>query len=299
MDELLKSWELEEVSNICKDCDFGRKYKPVCPITFQDDERPGTSSSTSTDSTIISASSSNLTNTEDINDTLTELTDTFVIKTIDEICTQTPIENTSSPLDNIKALLNDSVKGKYILAYYNKVGHFNREVRQKLVELVIDNLLKDDLTKSDIFCLNDNITDGYGMFSINGSCPMKIKRRNKNQQQDECFEYGGTGGRPAPGEGGPAACCGDAKAEREDLEQLDSARSFDEPKEEPCKGEPSKNPPARQKKMNFKKIHDKKSLEAIAGSNMARNPLTGAGIEPSDYRRSKKENPNKRDKWEW
>ncbi|CAH1112314.1 unnamed protein product [Psylliodes chrysocephalus] len=146
---------------------------------------------------------------------------------------------------------------------------------------------------SDIFCLNENVTDGCGMFSINGSCPMKLKRRHQNLQ-DECFEYGRSN---------VETFSGDVKAEKADLEQLDSPKELDEEQNDEIaqidssRGEPSKE--LRHRKMDFKKLNDKKSSEGVSSSSLARNPLTGAGIETEQYRRPKKQNPNRSEKWAW
>ncbi|KAB0793119.1 hypothetical protein PPYR_12739 [Photinus pyralis] len=51
-------------------------------------------------------------------------------------------------ITDLQEVLENSPKGKYVLAFYKKNGVLNRETRQKLVDVIIEHELKADLTKS-------------------------------------------------------------------------------------------------------------------------------------------------------
>lgn len=53
----------------------------------------------------------------------------------------------------IKKLLESSIKGQYVLAFYEKHGVFNKESRQKLVEILVDYLLNKDITRRSVIHL--------------------------------------------------------------------------------------------------------------------------------------------------
>lgn len=137
---------------------------------------------------------------------------------------------------------------------------------------------------SDIFCLNDDLTDGMQMFSVNGSRPMRISRR---QTSNAGFEYCSSdtvekspeSEVPTQSDEGTDPC-----SVRE--EYVDNASVFgdgDKPKESPP--EPKKS----FKKVSMKKCKDKTEPAAVSTSNMERNPLTGAGIEMEEHKKQKKQ----------
>ncbi|XP_057654618.1 uncharacterized protein LOC130892927 [Diorhabda carinulata] len=182
---------------------------------------------------------------------------------------------------------------------------------------------------SDIFCLNEDLTDGNEMFSINGSCPMRLRRRPIPQQND-CFEYGRSNIDKYEG--------GDAETERkviealdlsegcpdQDIDKSDTPRSVLNSTRPPseCSAVTDNNNPDipesiqqdktpsefsvitnRNEKRNggnrkTKNVR-KNEPDNVSISNMSRNPLTGAGMEIEQHRKPKKGLGNKNDKWVW
>ncbi|XP_028136321.2 uncharacterized protein LOC114331045 [Diabrotica virgifera virgifera] len=68
---------------------------------------------------------------------------------------------------------------------------------------------------SDIFCLNEDLTDGRQIFSINGYSPMKLKRRPRSSQSNG-FVYGSS--KPINN-----FEVGDKVMEKQDLEKLNGS----------------------------------------------------------------------------
>ncbi|VEN35479.1 unnamed protein product [Callosobruchus maculatus] len=160
---------------------------------------------------------------------------------------------------------------------------------------------------SDIFCLNEDITDGMQMFSVNGSCPMRIRRRMRNQEND-VFEYGRNNNLLSEEPNPEMAGRGDVEREmeippgdsaRDDLESIISDRGDLEVEAINKEAEAAKSPMnGASKSSPTKLVNKKESIQRANPSNMERNPLTGAGIELPEHRRSKKalREPTK---WSW
>lgn len=155
---------------------------------------------------------------------------------------------------------------------------------------------------SDIFCLNEDGTDGMQMFSVNGNCPMRIKRRNQHREND-CFEYGRQTMNPeqmfAKGdvadklESGEKSCVEEAetmKGNETDLEILHSLESQTSHKSDDKKDS----------ELQFHKLNRSSgSKEEVTTSTITRNPLTGAGMEIKEHRKPKKGLKNLNDRWVW
>ncbi|KAG5891250.1 hypothetical protein JTB14_004364 [Gonioctena quinquepunctata] len=152
---------------------------------------------------------------------------------------------------------------------------------------------------SDIFCLNEDVTDGTQMFSVNGSCPLKIRRRTQ-PRENECFEYG----RSIISE---ELDRGDAKPEKVDLQKgdLENLRMADElEKASAAKGDEETT---RRDGIVAGTSYSHRQMERERGSvqspsvtmsNMQRNPLTGAGMEIKQHKKPKK-GLEKSEKWVW
>lgn len=184
---------------------------------------------------------------------------------------------------------------------------------------------------SDIFCLNDSITDGTQMFSVNGSCPLRISRRRHTPEND-CFEYGRSTTNlmkdnpipEIPSIDDPVYATDEA--DERYSQRLESVRSSkgdveDNPKydereigecneeddsqsiasEVRASGSTSKNKSKTRKGSKVSqvmKIPNGKE-ESPTTTNMKRNPLTGDGIQLEEYRKPKKGPGNRKDKWLW
>ncbi|XP_050306000.1 uncharacterized protein LOC126743095 [Anthonomus grandis grandis] len=172
---------------------------------------------------------------------------------------------------------------------------------------------------SDIFCLKelkDGDNSGTQMFSVNGMCSLSKRGRNRNLHAgSSSFEYGSS-----KSYGDLAQVHEDTNAfvEKDDLETLreadeeldqleqlhlengdDSFRS-DELNYEAVPSPTEENieqvsllpnvAPKKKKSALFRKIAARKEEEKVTESAMARNPLTGAGIELETHRKPKKGN---------
>ncbi|XP_072384132.1 uncharacterized protein [Diabrotica undecimpunctata] len=197
---------------------------------------------------------------------------------------------------------------------------------------------------SDIFCLNEDLTDGRQIFSINGYSPMKLRRRPTSSQNNG-FIYGSS--RPIDNFEG-----GDKVTERHDLEKLNVSdegieqdvnvvdnlnelnlnEEIDETDEIPPMHEvgddtnvlqSSRSVPvtpidtrefnivsersaastARKSINSGKKKSSREkpstSSEGVLCSSMLRNPITGVGMETTEYRKAKKGIGSKNQKWVW
>lgn len=154
---------------------------------------------------------------------------------------------------------------------------------------------------SDIFCLNEDGTDGMQMFSVNGNCPMRIKRRNQ-LRENECFEYGRQTTNPEQSLGrgdvtSDTLESGDSnpgQTSREgiemDMELLHNLETQSSPQGDQRK----------ESELQFHKINQgTDSKERVTASTIMRNPLTGAGMEIKEHRKPKKGSKNANDKWMW
>ncbi|KAF7268443.1 hypothetical protein GWI33_018452 [Rhynchophorus ferrugineus] len=171
---------------------------------------------------------------------------------------------------------------------------------------------------SDIFCLKelkDGDTNGTEMFSVNGKCQLtKINRRRNLHTQSTTFEYGTIS---------PSKLYPDRIKEMvpsqyeqtEDIEQNDV--EIDDIKEqlselELCKEEMDDNEKSEDiddicsmKSTPEKNSKGKPSIKKatvgegqVSCSAMTRNPLTGAGMETEQFKKSKK-GSSRREKWSW
>lgn len=144
---------------------------------------------------------------------------------------------------------------------------------------------------SDIFFLKEDNSDAANIFSVNGSCPLKIRRRRQTPQND-CFEYG-----------------------RSQTELVDDAATFihdfkddNETEEENAVLTPRdlevKSEDLIEKKMEIQeeqlqpKAKGKTTIQSLTTSSMKRNILTGAGMEIVEHRKPKK-GLNRREKGLW
>ncbi|XP_074037085.1 uncharacterized protein [Leptinotarsa decemlineata] len=151
---------------------------------------------------------------------------------------------------------------------------------------------------SDIFCLNEEVTDGTQMFSVNGSCPLKIRRRTQ-PRENECFEYG----RCTTSE---ELDRGDTRSEKLDLENLEKSDDPEKPVDELGGKEPetlkeleTPKEPETPRESGCNKNNSNEKHTPISSSNMQRNPLTGAGMEIEQHKKSKKGQGFRGDKWMW
>lgn len=142
---------------------------------------------------------------------------------------------------------------------------------------------------SDIFFLKEDSGDSTNIFSVNGSCPMKIRRRRQTPQND-CFEYG--------------------RSQTELSEELqkgvhEDAEDNDTEEEgavlvstdlEDRSDVMEKNVERKEQKIEMK-VPERK-LQSFATSSMKRNILTGAGMEIVEHRKPKK-GLNRREKGLW
>nr|CAH7714463.1 unnamed protein product [Callosobruchus chinensis] len=146
------------------------------------------------------------------------------------------------------------------------------------------------------------------MFSVNGSCPMRIRRRMRNQEND-VFEYGRNNTNLLGEEPNEMADRGGLEREiempsgdsaRDDLESVISDRDDleveainkeAEAAKSQLKGAPKSSP--------TKFVNKKEGIQRVNPSSMERNPLTGAGIELPEQRRSKKGLREGNSKWSW
>nr|CAI5854790.1 unnamed protein product [Callosobruchus analis] len=147
------------------------------------------------------------------------------------------------------------------------------------------------------------------MFSVNGSCPMRIRRRMRNQEND-VFEYGRNNANLLGEEPNAAmADRGDLEREieippedsaRDDRESIMSDRDDLEVEAINKEAEGSKNQMKGASKSSPTKVINKKDgIQRMNPSSMERNPLTGAGIEVPEHRRSKKGLREANTKWNW
>lgn len=156
---------------------------------------------------------------------------------------------------------------------------------------------------SDIFCLNEDGTDGMQMFSVGGNCPMRIKRRNQHREND-CFEYGRQAVNPEQTLGK-----GDVVADKlESGQKLNAEEAAmmegDEIDLEISQNLESQASPmgdqSKESELQFHKLNQTSgSKGGVTTSTIMRNPLTGAGMEIKEHRKPKKGSKNSNEKWTW
>lgn len=135
---------------------------------------------------------------------------------------------------------------------------------------------------SDIFFLKEDDNRAGNIFSVNGACPMKIRRRRKTNTSNDCFEYG------------RAKCefveekLAESLTDNQELVHIgDHLESIDK------NDESELNEEMRKIKIDEteKRIEiDSKTTSgpSFSASNMSRNILTGAGMEIVEHRKPKK-----------
>lgn len=147
---------------------------------------------------------------------------------------------------------------------------------------------------SDIFFLKEDAGDAGHIFSVNGSCPLRIRRR-KQIPQNDCFEYGRS------------------KTELIEDQTLRAQETLDD-NENDERGEYYELPSIDPEKITDNILEDnrevvelqsetkmktkEKNLQSLTSSNMTRNILTGAGMEILKHRKSKK-GSNRKEKALW
>lgn len=143
---------------------------------------------------------------------------------------------------------------------------------------------------SDIFFLKEDNGDSNNIFSVNGSCPMKIRRRRQIPQND-CFEYGRSKSDllevlpkglhdDAEANEIDEECCAFLSNERNEKTEGDSANEIEKQEEE------------------FETKKKERNVQSFSSSSMKRNILTGAGMEIVEHRKPKK-GPSRREKGLW
>ncbi|CAH1958678.1 unnamed protein product [Acanthoscelides obtectus] len=145
------------------------------------------------------------------------------------------------------------------------------------------------------------------MFSVNGSCPMRIRRRMRNQEND-VFEYGRNNNFISEEPNSDTVDRRDLEREmedapgdtaRDDMESVISDRDDLEVEAINKEAEAAKSQIASPKSSPTKIVKKKDGIQRANPSNMERNPLTGAGIEVPEHRRSKRGSRETSSKWKW
>lgn len=162
------------------------------------------------------------------------------------------------------------------------------------IYLTFCQLLHSMRNDSDIFFLKEDDGNSGNLFSINGSCPMKIRRRRQTPQND-CFEYGRSETKLI--EDSPKLFSDD----KDDHDTEEAVIRHQSPNDD---DETSEDKMEHQKecteieKRYESKTQDKKNQSITATSSMTRNILTGAGMEIVMHRKPKK-GSNRREKNLW
>ncbi|CAH1102719.1 unnamed protein product [Psylliodes chrysocephalus] len=125
---------------------------------------------------------------------------------------------------------------------------------------------------SDIFFLKESENPSNDLWSIKGISPMKIRRRPSTAQND-CFEYGRNvlNGSDM-----------DKAVEKNEVGEIPSNEDQAGNAGKPAVGTIS-NIECRQQKSLVKKTVPRQSDE-VSSSNMARNPITGLGMDINEYK---------------